>query len=171
MRYITTVGESVFEIEVGTDGVTVDGEKVDASLARVPGTEVLTVLLDASSHRIVARGPQKGVWDLLLNGKNVRVEVVDERTRAIRQMLANSSATHGPRPLLAPMPGLVIRVEVAEGDMVEPGQGLLIVEAMKMENELKAEVRGRVKVIHCEPGGIVNKGDVLVDFHPPEGTE
>ena len=66
------------------------------------------------------------------------------------------------------MPGLVVKVEVAEGDAVHPGQGLLIVEAMKMENELKAEAAGFVARIHVGPGEAVEKDQVLIDFAAPD---
>ena len=75
-------------------------------------------------------------------------EVVDERTRVIRAMTGNGAQTPGPRPVLATMPGLVVRVEVAEGDTVRGGQGIVIVEAMKMENELRAEGPGVVRRVH-----------------------
>ena len=64
------------------------------------------------------------------------------------------------------MPGLVVRVEVAEGDEIRPGQGLVIVEAMKMENELRAEVAGRVVKIHVAAGAAVAKDQVLIDLAP-----
>jgi pyruvate carboxylase subunit B len=61
-----------------------------------------------------------------------------------------------------------VRVEVAEGDEVEPGQGLVIVEAMKMENELRAEVAGRVRAIHVQAGEAVEKDQVLIDLAGPQ---
>jgi biotin carboxyl carrier protein len=66
------------------------------------------------------------------------------------------------------MPGLVVRVEVAPGDEVEAGQGLVIVEAMKMENELKAARAARVKAVHVVAGAAVEKDAVLVEFEPLE---
>jgi biotin carboxyl carrier protein len=70
----------------------------------------------------------------------------------------------GPGPVRAPMPGMVVRVEVAEGDAVAPGQGIVVVEAMKMENELKTESGGVVARINVEAGQAVEKGAVLVEF-------
>ena len=70
------------------------------------------------------------------------VLTLDERTRAIRDLSAKSESRHrGPAPLKAPMPGLVVRIAVAVGDIVAAGQALVVVEAMKMENELRAAVR------------------------------
>jgi biotin carboxyl carrier protein len=69
------------------------------------------------------------------------------------------------------MPGLVVKVEVEEGDLVEAGTGLLIVEAMKMENELSAEVPARVGVIHVSAGQAVEKGQLLMDMLPPDAGD
>ena len=68
------------------------------------------------------------------------------------------------------MPGLVVRVEVAVGDRVRPGQGLVIVEAMKMENELRAEAGGRVSAVHVAAGEAVAKDQVLIDLAPEEAA-
>jgi pyruvate carboxylase subunit B len=67
------------------------------------------------------------------------------------------------------MPGLVVRLEVAVGDVVDVGSGLLIVEAMKMENELRAASAGRVATIHVVEGDVVEKDQVLIEFESPEG--
>ncbi|MBI4551164.1 MAG: biotin/lipoyl-binding protein [Candidatus Latescibacteria bacterium] len=67
-----------------------------------------------------------------------------------------------PQTITAPMPGRVLAVEVAVGDAVTAGQGVVIIEAMKMENELRAHADGRVKEVRVQPGDAVNKGDVLV---------
>jgi pyruvate carboxylase subunit B len=67
-------------------------------------------------------------------------------------------------PLLAPMPGLVVRVNVKAGDTVEAGQGLIVMEAMKMENELRAHGAGVVKAVRVAPGDAVEKGAVLVEM-------
>ena len=75
----------------------------------------------------------------------------------------------GPAPIRAPMPGLVVKVEVAVGDAVEEGQGMAIVEAMKMENELRAEGAGVVSSIHVAPGDTVAKDEVLIELEPLEG--
>jgi len=75
----------------------------------------------------------------------------------------------GPRTLRAPMPGMVIRVEVEEGQPVSAGQGLVIVEAMKMENELKSPTEARVGKILVQEGTAVEKDQVLMEFAPLDG--
>ena len=79
-------------------------------------------------------------------------------------MAAVVGVSHGPRLIRAPMPGLITRVEVAAGDTVAAGQGLVIVEAMKMENELRAEAAGVVSRILVAPGQAVEKGAILIEL-------
>ena len=74
---------------------------------------------------------------------------------------ANTGPT-GPAPILAPMPGLIVRVNVAPGDTVEAGQGVVVMEAMKMENELRATGPGKVRSVEVAPGVAVEKGALLV---------
>ncbi|MBI4544421.1 MAG: biotin/lipoyl-binding protein [Gemmatimonadetes bacterium] len=170
MRYTVTVGGRTFEIELLADRVTVDGESVALDLASVAGTALHHLLLSGRSLLFLAqRGGAKGEWTLHLAGQRLEAEVVDERSRAIRALAGQARATAGPKPVRASMPGLVMKVEVQPGQMVEPGQGVVIVEAMKMENELKAEAGGVVTRVLVRPGQAVEKGAVLVEFESVPG--
>jgi biotin carboxyl carrier protein len=169
MRYVVRVHGHRLEVDLGPDGVRVDGTLVKAELQAVPDGPVRSLILDGASHRVVARKAEPGHWELHLRGWRLAAEVVDERTLKIREMTGGSAAATGPKPVRAPMPGLVVRVEVAAGDEVRPGQGLVIVEAMKMENELRAEIAGRVKAVHVQPGQAVEKDQVLIELGPLEG--
>jgi biotin carboxyl carrier protein len=168
MRYYVEVEGRTVVVEVDGVGITVDGRSVRAELQRVGGTNVRSLLLENASHRVVTRRGRSGTWEIHLRGRAYSAEAVDERTRRIREMTGKGAKPGGPRPLKAPMPGLVVKVEVAEGDPVHPGQGLVIVEAMKMENELRAEAGARVSRVHVRPGQAVEKDQVLVEFHDPE---
>ena len=168
MKYFVTIAGETHTVELGGDRILLDGEPVDADLSTVPGTTVHSLILDGASHRIRAQKKDSEEWSVALDGRRLIATVVDERTQTIRDMTGAGSGPAGPRPVKAPMPGLVVKVEVAPGDAVEAGQGLVIVEAMKMENELKAEVPGVVKTIHVEAGQAVEKDQVLVDFQVPE---
>lgn len=171
MRYSVTMDGRSWEIDVDDDGVRVDGQPVDAALASVPGTSVHALRIGAASHRVVAERGEGGEWALDVNGRPARVEVVDERTKRLREMVVAAGGADGPRPLKAPMPGLVVKVEVAEGALVEPGDGLVIVEAMKMENELRAEVPARVAKVLVAAGDTVEKDQVLVELVAPDDAE
>ena len=99
-----------------------------------------------------------------LDQQRFDLEALDERTRAIRELSGASSGPVGPAPLKAPMPGLIVRINVQVGDPVQAGQGLVVMEAMKMENELRAQAAGKVKAIIASPGTAVEKGALLIEL-------
>lgn len=173
MRYFVTMGGRTVEVELGADGVRIDGEQVTADLVEMDGTEVRSLLLNHRSHRILASRKGRGAWGLHLSGRHISARVVDERTREIERLTGGREGPLGPRVLKAPMPGMVVKVEVEEGAMVVEGQGLVIVEAMKMENELKSGGRVRVGRILVAAGEAVEKDQVLMELEPidPEGEE
>jgi biotin carboxyl carrier protein len=165
MRYFVTIADRTIEVELRGQDVIVDGDVVSAELQQVAGTLLRRLSLDGQSYRVVAMpGEARGAWDLQLGGERVPVEVVDERTRAIRAMTAHSSGPQGPKPVRAPMPGMVVRVEVEAGQHVRAGQGVVIIEAMKMENELKADAAGVVSKVLVNAGTAVEKGAMLIEF-------
>jgi pyruvate carboxylase subunit B len=106
---------------------------------------------------------------LWVDGWRFEGDALDERTRVIREITAASKGPAGPAPVVAPMPGLIVRVNAAVGDAVAAGQGLIVMEAMKMENELRAQAAGRVKAIAVSTGTAVEKGALLVELEPLEG--
>lgn len=168
MIYHVTIAGRTRVVELGADGISVDGEGVAVDFARVEGGPIRSLLVDGSSHRLAARRLGKETWDLHVRGRRLRADVVDERTRVIREMTGAGSAPLGPSPIVAPMPGMVVRVEVSEGDRVEAGQGIVIVEAMKMENELRVEMDAVVTRVHVSEGQAVEKDQLLVDLAEPE---
>ena len=170
MVYHVTIGGRTLQVELADGSVRVDGEQVeDVELLPLAGTGVHHLRAAGDAHAILARHARSGEWDLHMNGRRMSVEVVDERTRAIRAMTRASAGPTGPRPVRAPMPGLVVRVEVEEGSHVTAGQGVLIMEAMKMENELRADAAGRVARVLVQPGQAVEKGTVLIEFEALDG--
>jgi pyruvate carboxylase subunit B len=171
MRYFVDIGSRTYTVDLGPDGTRVDGEAVDVDLANVEGTHVRHLLVNGRSHRLVARREKDGAWDIHLRGRRLRARAVDERTRAIEAMTGAGAGPIGPRPVRAPMPGLIVKVEVAEGDRVEEGQGVVIVEAMKMENELRAEGAAIVKTVHVAAGDTVSKDDVLIELASVDDAE
>jgi biotin carboxyl carrier protein len=168
MRYYVSVAGRTLEVDLTGDVPLVDGVRVEAELVRVPGMPTLHLLANGGSHTLVPRRRDRHGWDLHLNGERYDVEVVDERTRAIQAMTGQGAAAKGPRPVMAPMPGLVVRVAVEPGDRVEAGQSVVIIEAMKMENDLRAEAGGVVDRVAAVPGQAVEKGAVLVEFRAEE---
>jgi pyruvate carboxylase subunit B len=145
----------------------IDGADVAAQVTAIDGTPVRMVTIGDEVHRVVIRpGASRGNYTLWLDGHRFDVEALDERTRAIRERAGISAGPSGPAPLLAPMPGLIVRVNAEVGDAVQAGQGLVVMEAMKMENELRAQAAGRVKAVLVAPGAVVEKGAMLIELEP-----
>ncbi len=167
MKYIVDVNGERITVELEGSTALIEGERLDVGLSAVEGTPVRLVRIGEQVHRIVARrGPARGAWLLDVDGVRVETDALDERMRTIRDLTSAAAVASGPAPLLAPMPGLVVRVNVAVGDAVAAGQGLVVVEAMKMENELRASTPGIVVAIRAVPGSAVEKGAVLVELAP-----
>jgi pyruvate carboxylase subunit B len=167
MKYIVDVNGHRMTVEFDGSQAVVEGERLEVALTLVAGTPVRLVRIGEQVHRIVARrGTSRGQWVLDVDGARVEAEALDERMRAIKDLTAASASASGPAPLLAPMPGLVVRVAVAVGDDVSAGQGLVVIEAMKMENELRTTSAGVVTAVRATPGQPVEKGAVLVELGP-----
>ncbi|WP_434480733.1 biotin/lipoyl-containing protein [Gemmatimonas sp.] len=167
MKYLVDINGERITVELEGAHATVDGARHDVSLTHVAGTPVRLVRVGEQVHRVVARrGASRGLWQLDVDGTRVEAEALDERLRAIKDLTAASAVASGPAPLLAPMPGLVVRVAVSVGDTVSAGQGLVMIEAMKMENELRATAPGVVTAVRAKAGEAVNKGAVLVELGP-----
>ena len=168
MKYVADVDGTMAEpVEVGADGVAVDVAGRRATLAPVVGTPVWLLTIGTEVRRVEARPAGNGRYQLTIDGYRFEVEALDERARAIRAMAGTATgAAAGPPVLKAPMPGLIVRVHVAPGDVVAAGQALVVMEAMKMENELRAPAAGTVRAVKATPGTAVEKGAVLVELGP-----
>jgi pyruvate carboxylase subunit B len=165
MKYFVRINGERHEVTLDGEGVHVDGDDVAAQVMNVEGTPVRMVTIGDEVHRVVARPSEsRGAYTLWLDGWRFEVEALDERTQAIRDLSGNSAGPSGPAPLKAPMPGLIVRVNVQVGDQVQAGQGIVVMEAMKMENELRATAAGKVKSILAAPGQAVEKGALLVEL-------
>ena len=165
LKYIVDVNGQNVTVELGPGGIEVDGEPVTAHLEEVEGTPVYLLTIAGALHRLaIVRREGRGQYSILSDDNRFDVEALDERRRAIRDMTGKSAAASGPAPLIAPMPGLVVRVNVRPGEEVQPGQSLVVMEAMKMENELRATAAGRVGSVRVQPGVAVEKGAVLIEL-------
>jgi biotin carboxyl carrier protein len=164
VKYIVSVAGREIEVEVDGDQVTVEGATRMASLRAVPGTTTRQLLIEGHPTTLTMRSAGRGQWSLEIGGDRWEVEVMDERTRHIRSLTAGAERKRGPVILRAPMPGLVVRVLVEPGQEVPVGAGLVVLEAMKMENELKAPAAGIVRAVRAQAGQAVERGQVLVEF-------
>ncbi len=158
VKYSVRIGTHTVDVEVDGPRVLVGGKALEATLVAVSWT------LAADP----AEGP--GRWALGVAGEWVEVEALDQRAREIQALARKRPGPAAGRTVKAPMPGLVVRIEVAAGQPVAAGTGLVVVEAMKMENELRAPQPGVVATVHVEVGQAVEKGAPLVTLASPEAS-
>lgn len=167
MKYLVQLGGRTVEVRVAGATVTVDGRTTRAALSTVGGTPVRQLELDGEVHELTAeRGDGPGRWRIAVGDVRLDAAVVDERAEAIRGMLGRGEAGAGGGSVVAPMPGLVVRVNVEAGQRVEAGTGLVVVEAMKMENQLSASAPGVVRRVLVAAGQAVEKGERLLELDP-----
>jgi len=162
MRYHVTIRSRTYIVDVDGGSVTVDGETFEAHAAAIPGTPLLHLLLGRDSWTVACQQLEGGRWAVGAAGERAEVQVQDDRSKQIEALTGTGRKQAVGGVVKAPMPGLVVRVEVSKGQVVEVGEGLVVVEAMKMENELRATVKGVVEQVHVKAGDRVEKGAELV---------
>lgn len=170
MKYFVKVGKRELEVELeeraGEVFARVGEREHGVSYAEVDGLGQYSILIDGASWAASiegARGPS-GEFSVGIAGETFPVSIENERERAAHA--AERRAPTGPRTVAAAMPGIVVSVVVKEGDAVAEGAPLLILEAMKMQNEVRAEGAGTVSRVHVEAGKTVAAGQPLVSIAP-----
>ncbi|HEY6303466.1 MAG TPA: biotin/lipoyl-containing protein [Terriglobales bacterium] len=161
MVYEVIVGGKAHRIElertVGGWECRLDGQPVHID-GVIPRRDVLSLVVDGHAYEIKREQTATDVH-MWVGSTRFAVDLRDPRSLRSRQHAPGSEK--GPKKILAPMPGRVVRLLVAEGSEIEAGQGIVVVEAMKMQNEIKSPKKGVVKKISATPGAAVNPGDVL----------
>jgi biotin carboxyl carrier protein len=138
--------------------IALDGQSVDVDAVEItPNT--LSLLLDGQSYEVHLSPSSDGVLKIQTGLEEFTAEVADPR--AWRGRRHGTLEAEGRQQVVAPMPGKVVRALVKVGDKVEAGQGLLVVEAMKMQNEIRSPKGGTVERLDVKEGQLVNAGDVL----------
>lgn len=161
VRYFVRIGDTTKTIDIQNGRVELDGETLEADISTLPGSDRQHLRMDGRSLSLFARRTEPG-WAVELEGRLFEVVVEDERTRHIRELASHVAPVETGWDLRAPMPGLIVRVEVGEGQEVAEGDGLVVMEAMKMENELRADAAGRVTSVKVEAGQAVERDEVLL---------
>jgi len=165
MKYITTVGGKEFLVEVTDERhMIVNGKTYEVDFETVSGQPVYSLIVDGRSHEAYVRETDDE-WQVLLRGRLYPVKVEDEREKRLRAAAGGGVAETGEYHLKAPMPGLVVAIPVAEGQEVKKGQVLLILESMKMQNELKSPRDGTVNRIKVKAGESVEQKQALLSVH------
>jgi biotin carboxyl carrier protein len=138
--------------------ISLDGEPADADAVEI-APNIFSVLLNGKSHEIRVTPNPAGTLTLQTGRNEFTAEVIDPR--AWRGRRHGALEAEGRQQILAPMPGKIVRVLVQAGEKVQAGQGLIVVEAMKMQNEIRSPKSGTVERLLVKEGQPVNAGEVL----------
>ena len=162
MKYITTVDGKDYLVEIIDEKhISVNGKIYEVDFESVSGQPVYSLIVDGKSHEsYVQQGDDN--WQVLLRGRLYPVVVEDEREKRLRAAAGGGVAESGEFHLKAPMPGLIVTIPVTEGQEVKKGQVLLILESMKMQNELKAPRDGTIGRIRVKAGESVEQRQTLL---------
>ena len=136
----------------------VDGQEIDVDAA-LTARDILSVLVGGKAYEIKRERSLQGELHMVIGSARYAVDVQDPRSLRTRRAVAGLEA--GPQKLKAPMPGKIVRIMVSEKEQVKTGQGLIVMEAMKMQNEMKSPKDGKVQKILTAEGSTVNAGDTL----------
>ncbi|MGH9728235.1 MAG: biotin/lipoyl-containing protein [Candidatus Acidiferrales bacterium] len=161
MKLELRIGKSARNVEIERDGeqlhFRIDGREVHADLAEIQ-PEIYSILIDGEAFEARIESDASGLR-VRIDGREFPVAIADPRRW--RRDGNELAAAEGHQQVVSSMPGKIVRVMVRAGDLVEAGQGLLVVEAMKMQNEIKSPKAGTIKRIAVQEGQTVNAGEVL----------
>lgn len=161
MKYFSRIGQNEYEIEIVDGKVFVDGEAVEVDLRQSGAPELYSLLYNGRSFEMLIEA-DRFTYDVTLRGERFEVQVEDERTRRLNIGRKMVSLPEGEIRISAPIAGLIVKVLVEVGQTVNEEEPLLLLEAMKMENEIRAVRAGVVKQISCVAGQRVEQNAILV---------
>ena len=167
MNYRVTCEGTAWDIKVqggveeGSFELLVDGESIPVRLERGLRS-IRRLALGDSQREFGFQSSGDGNYHIVLDGNDYEVSVVDARMARFQQISSEEEVAEGEQHISAPIPGLVVRIDVEIDQVVEAGQCLLVLDAMKLENEIVATESGRVEDILVSPGNAVEKGQALV---------
>ncbi|MBN1429601.1 MAG: biotin/lipoyl-binding protein [Anaerolineae bacterium] len=162
MRYEVIVNNQKYTLEVNQEGkITVDGQETLVEFSRIGDSGLYLLLVNNESFEGLVE-EHEDLWQVVFRGNLYDVQVNDERAQLMRGRAHMSVPDSGELPVKAPIPGLVINIPVEIGQEVSKGDNLVILESMKMENELKAPRDGRVERINVEVGNSVEQHQTLL---------
>ena len=162
MKYQATVNGRTFEIEINADGqILVDDEPRSIDFRELREGELYSLLVDHLSYEAVVE-ERDDLYHVLMAGDLYEVKVTDERSRRLASAFMALGDASGEVAIRAPMPGLIVRMPIQEGQAVAKGDTVVILESMKMENELKAPRDGTIHRVSVRAGDNVEQNKVLV---------
>lgn len=161
MKYTTIINNKQFEVEILKDGnVLVNGRPHEVDFLGLEES-LYSIIQNTRSYEIAIE-EERGKYELQLGGRLYEATVLDQRAMLMAQR--KGGLISGSGEIASPMPGLIVEVLVNIGDEVTQGQTVVILESMKMQNELKAPRDGIVQKISCEAGQTVDKGNLLINI-------
>ena len=158
-----TIADRQVDITFNADDVLIDGKSVHVDF-RLIAERKLHVLLEGRSYEVFFEDTDPESFSLLVEDRRRRVAVQSRRDLLLERYGLTTGSHTGQTQVRAPMPGLVLQVLVAEGQDVEIGAPLLVLEAMKMENEVRAASAGSIARVHVGAGDAVGKNELLIEF-------
>ncbi len=162
MKYITTIDGKEFIAEIIDEKhVRINDQLLEVDFESVSGQPVYSLIVGGRSYEAYIY-PDDKEWQVLLHGRLYQASVEDEREKRLRVAGGKVADAGGEFHLKAPMPGLVVAIPVEEGQAVKAGQTLLILESMKMQNELKSPRDGAIARIRVKPGETVEQKQTLL---------
>jgi biotin carboxyl carrier protein len=161
VKYFARIGNNEYEVEISDAQILLDGEPVAVDIVRSGLPELYSVLFGGQSHEMLITSDRFN-YTVSIRSEQFQVQVQDERNRRLNQARKMPTLPDGELAITAPIPGLVVKVLISAGDAVEEGQPLVILEAMKMENEIRSTRSGVAKTILATPGQRVEQNAVLV---------
>ncbi len=161
VKYFSRVGQNEYEVEIIDDKVYIDGELIEVDLRQSSGAELYSLLYNGRSFELLIEA-ERFNYGVTLRGERFEVQVEDERTRRLNIGRKMISLPEGELAVTAPIPGLVVRVLVEVGQSVADEEPLVLLEAMKMENEIRAPRSGVVKKIEIVTGQRVEQNSILL---------
>ncbi len=162
MKYIATVKDKEYIVEIDADrGILIDGVPQEIDFRWQPSGGFTSLLMNHRSISAVVE-EKSDYWDVLIEGELYAVRVQDERAYRLERRRSSGVTMQGEVTIASPMPGIIIAVPVAAGDSVQRDQTVVILESMKMENELRAPFDGVVTHVHIQAGASVEKDQALV---------
>jgi biotin carboxyl carrier protein len=165
MKYVTTVNEKEYTIEVVDEHhVRIGDRLIQVNFEPVSGQPVFSLIMDGKSYESFVYEGEDEDWQVLLRGRLFQVRVEDEREKRLRVAAGGGVSEGGEYMMKAPMPGLIVAFSVEEGQEVEKGQVLVILESMKMQNELKSPRAGKIGRIRVKAGESVEQKQTMLSI-------
>jgi len=162
MRYSTTIGKREFLIEILDDRrLVLDGKTYEVDFASIGGQQVFSLLLDGISYETFVYPADKG-WQVVFRGQSYAALVEEEMEKQLRIALGSHVSETAEYHLKAPMPGMVVAVQVVDGQTIHKGEVLVVLESMKMQNELKAPRDGVITRLRIKAGDGIEQHQIML---------